>query len=129
MFQYEADLIHDVVLLINHEQEVVDAFEVRGKTRHPGSPTVTHYTYRSLLTPEGYCAVCGNTVDQQQKPCTSSGGFHAFVGMENEPLLDPRHKVESRSLPLHTLVFEEFRFWVEPDNLFPIDQILIPLDV
>ena len=120
---YQVDTIDDVVLLINERMEVVDAFAADGITRHECLWPVTHYTYRKLLTPPGVCCLCGATIDEIEKPCISSGGFHAFAGMGNDPGVPDQHKAEFRSVSLIGIHFEELAFFVEADNLFPADQI------
>lgn len=121
--QVEVDLLNEVVLLINRDHEVIDAFKVRGKTIHEAPEGIAFYTFRSYLTPPELCAVCGRPVEQLDEPCTSSGGFHAFVGLSDDAPILPLHRAEARSLPLVQIHFEDLPFWLEPDNLFPIDQI------
>jgi hypothetical protein len=121
--QVEVDLLNDVALLVNREYEVLDAFRVRGRTQHEAAPGVVFFTFRSYLTPPSQCAVCGRTVEEVNEPCTSSGGFHAFVGVSEDAEILPLHRAEARNMPLVRIHFEDLPFWVEPDNLFPIDQI------
>lgn len=125
----KADLLGEVVLLIDADLKVRDAFESRGPTEHHTQYPVTHYTYRSLLTLPGFCCVCGNGLDALQQPCTSSGGFHAFAGMTDDPHLPDAHKVENRSLDILALAYDELHFYIERDNLFPITQISEPMNV
>ncbi len=120
---YQVDLLNEVVLLIDEDMNVVDAFAADGRTEHPCSLPVRYYTYRSLVTPPGICALCGVGPEKLDQPCVSSGGFHAFTGgdqLENVPDL---HKAENRSLPLTTLNYDELRFYLEADNLFPAEDI------
>lgn len=125
----KADLLGEVVLLIDSTYAVRDAFESRGPTEHHTDYPVTFYTYRSHLTMPGYCCVCGVGLDELHKPCTSSGGFHAFAGMADDPNFPPMHRVENRSLDILALTYDEMAFYIERDNLFPITQISKPLDV
>ena len=119
----EVDLIEDVVLLINRQFQVVDGFEVRGATTHQSQSEPAFYTYRSLLTPVGACCLCGRPTEEVSKPCISSGGYHAFPGLPAGSDIDRGHRAEQRNLPLHALAYDEFVFYVEHDNLFPIGQI------
>lgn len=121
--QVEVDLLNDVVLLINRDYEVLDAFRTRGRTLHDAPDHVAFYTFRSYLTPPGLCAVCGRNESEINEACSSSGGFHAFVGLPEDAAILPMHRSEARNMPLVTIRFEDLPFWLEPDNLFPIDQI------
>lgn len=127
--QIEVDLLDEVVLLVDGQYQVRDAFIAKGITRHECPYPVTHYTYRKLLTPAGYCCVCGYQPDQLEEPCSASGGFHAFVGAEEDPYIPDQHKVSARSLAVHRITYDEFDFYIEPDNLFPIEGISTPLEV
>lgn len=123
------DLYNDVVLLANAAGDVVDAFAVQGKTEHPLPAGVTHYTLRSLITLPGSCAVCGRSADQRGEHCTSSGGFHAFVGMDEDPSLAEEHKARARALAITRLNYDDLAFYIEQDNLFPITELLPTLTV
>lgn len=123
------DLYHDVVLLANAAGDVVDAFAAQGRTEHPLPAGVTHYTLRSLITLPGTCAVCGRHADQRAEHCTSSGGFHAFVGMDADADLPEQHKARARSLAIVCLRYDDLDFYIEQDNLFPITELLPTLSV
>ncbi len=125
----EVDLISEVVLLVSPQREVADAFLARGKTTHRCLRPVSHYTYRSLLSPPGVCCLCGRGLAQREEPCVSSGGYHAFVGVADRHDVPELHKAERRSAPVVKISYDEFDFFLEADNLFPIDQILKPLPV
>ncbi|CAM2068027.1 hypothetical protein SCOR_21825 [Sulfidibacter corallicola] len=125
----QVDLYQEVVLLLGASLEVVDAFQARGKTRHQTLPSVRFYTYRSLLTLPGHCAVCGKSLDAIGEPCSSSGGFHAFVGLDGDETVPEQHKARARSLSLAMLQFEDLSFYVESDNVFKIDEIVVPMVV
>lgn len=119
----EVDLLQEVILLIDEQYQVRDAFMAQGRTRHETQYPVSFYAYRKMLTPVGHCAVCGYTLDQINEPCSSSGGFHAFVGVAEDPNIPAEHKAENRNLPLQKITYDEFSFFIEPDNLFPIHGI------
>ena len=127
--RYQVDVCHEIVLLINPRMEVVDAFQAVGDTSHECPFPVSHYTYRGLLTLPGNCVLCGGTPEAVTRPCNSSGGYHAFVGCTDNPEVPPGHRAEDRSLALHALSYDEFTFYVEADNLFPIQEISKPLMV
>jgi len=119
---YEVDLLNEVVLLIDGDFNVVDAFPADGLTQRTCALPVEWYTYRSLVTPPGICALCGVGPDSIDQHCVSSGGFHAFTSSPNLEI--PReHKAENRNLPLRTLAFEDLQFYLEADNLFPVQDI------
>ena len=126
---YEVDLVADVVLLLDRDLAVVDGFPVAGKTRHHGDGQARFYTYRSLLTPAGHCCLCGKGVALIGTPCVSSGGFHAFAGLPSGDPEAERHRVEHRSLVVRKLHYEEWVFYVEQDNLWPVSQIQKGLEV
>lgn len=123
------DVYNDVVLLVDAGGEVLDAFNARGQTEHPLSEGVTHYTLRSLVTLPGHCVVCGREVSERDTPCTSSGGFHAFVGLDDDPNLPEQHKARARSVAVKALHFEDLDFYIEQDQLFPITELLPTLNV
>lgn len=125
----EVDTLNQVVLLLDADLNVRDAFLARGITRHETPYPVRFYTYRSLLTPAGHCAICGYSLDRIAEPCSSSGGFHAFAGVEDHDEVPALHKVEARSLQLLTLRYDEFAFFVEADNLFPLQSEDAPFAV
>lgn len=125
----EVDALNQVILLLDAELQVRDAFLARGITRHECPYPVRFYTYRSLLTPAGSCAVCGYPLDRIAEPCSSSGGFHAFVGVAEIDEIPAQHKVENRSLDLLTLRYDEFAFFCERDNLFPLPGADAPFEV
>ena len=118
----EADLIKDVVLLIDKNYQVVDGFKVEGPTTYECEGDIAYYTYRSYLTLPGYCAVCGKPIEEIHTSCTSSGGFHAYVGAKDVAEIPDLHKAEQRSIPLVKIRFEDLDFFLEPDNLFGVDQ-------
>lgn len=119
----EVDLINEVVLLVNQGLEVLDAFRADGRTRKTIELPILHYTYRSLLVLPGFCAVCGRSTEERDLHCSSSGGFHAFVGISDDPSVPEQHKAEQRDLVLRTLRYDELTFYVMGENLFPIDEI------
>ncbi len=123
------DVYNDVVLLANAAADVVDAFAVQGRTEHPLPDGVTHYTLRSLITLPGTCAVCGRGAEQRTEACSSSGGFHAYVGMDADPDLPEQHKARARSLAIVRLKYDDLAFYIEQDNLFPITELLPTLTV
>ncbi|CAM2008585.1 hypothetical protein [Acanthopleuribacter pedis] len=123
------DVYNDVVLLVDADGDVLDAFNARGRTDHPLTEGVTHYTLRSLITLPGHCAVCGREISERNTACTSSGGFHAFVGLDDHPDLPEQHKARARSLALARLHYEDLDFYVEQDQLFPIAELLPTLHV
>lgn len=127
--QLQVDLIQNVVLLIDRDYQVRDAFMVKGVTDHATPYPVHFYTYRSLLTQAGECVLCGRTTDAYLEPCVSSGGYHAFAGAEDDPNLPLGHHASQRSVALHALHYDDMTFYVEADNLFPIDQIVVPMSV
>ncbi len=118
----EVDLIDEVVLLLDGDLAVVDAFRARGATRHEAPSSVRFYTFRGLLIMPGSCAVCGYSLDRIGERCSSSGGFHAFTGVDDNSDVPEGHKAGNRSLTLHALTYDELVFYVVPDNLFPIDD-------
>lgn len=126
---YRVDVINEVILLLDGKNQVVDAFKADGITEHQSTLPITSYTYRSLVTPPGRCCMCGAETDALATPCASNGGYHAFVGMAEEPGFPPLHKAEQRSVPLVTLSYDDLRFYVEPDNLFPAEEIAQPMAV
>ena len=125
----EVDLINEVVLLLDAQRQVRDAFRAHGVTRHETPFPIGFYTYRSHLTPDGYCCLCGVPVEKVGQPCVSSGGFHAFVGLQDSPQVPEGHHAHQRSVPIQHIVYEEFNFYVESDNLFPIDEISLAMEV
>ena len=120
--QIEVDVINDVVLLVDKNMAVLDAFPARGITRYTTQAPVHFYVYRSMLAQPGSCAVCGYAVARMNEHCSSSGGFHAFVGVDDDADIPAQHKAANRSLPLHMLTYDELVFYVVPDNLFEIDR-------
>lgn len=118
----DIDVNDEVILVLDGLHHVVDAFRAKGITKREVPNSATAYTYRSLLTPPGSCAVCGRKPDAMDEPCSSSGGFHAFAGVAHIPEIPDQHKLEHRALAMTELVFQEFTFYVEPDNLFPISE-------
>lgn len=127
--KFKVDLLREVVLLIGPTHQVVDAFAAEGITIHECSAPVSFYTYRSLLTLPFHCLVCGRSADAQKEACPSSGGFHAFVGLEPDFQIDPGHRAENRSAPFLTLQFEDLQFFLESDHLFPAEEIMEVLSV
>jgi len=122
--RYEVDLINDVVLLLDRNHRVIDAFPVIGKTVHECPyPGILFYTFKSLLSLPGSCGVCHATVEEINNPCVSSGGFHAFLGVETNPNIPPQHQAANRSASWIDITFDEMTFYSEPDNVFPIEQI------
>ncbi len=126
---YQVDVLRDVVLLIDAHMSVVDAFDAAGETSHQCEWPVQFYTYRSLLIGPGYCLLCGTELSGRNQACTSSGGYHAFVGCADREDLPDGHKVEHRNLPVCALTFDEFTFYLERDNLFSADEIRKPMVV
>ncbi len=125
----EVDALNQVILLLDGELQVRDAFLARGITQHESPYPVRFYTYRSFLTPAGHCAVCGFPLERINEPCSSSGGYHAFTGIADLEEVPAQHKVENRSLALLTLRYDEFEFFLESDNLFPIPGADEPFEV
>lgn len=119
---YKVDLINEVVLLIDKELKVVDAFPANGPTERTCEHPVSYYTYRSLVVPPGVCALCGVGPEDLEKHCVSSGGCHAFTA-GSPPSVPQEHLAENRSLPLTVLTYDELRFYLEADNLFPAQDI------
>ena len=120
---YQVDTIDDVVLLVDDQWQVVDAFAADGITRHQCDLPVSYYTYRKLLTPPGVCCMCAATLERIDQPCISSGGFHAFAGVAADASVPDQHKAEFRSVSLIAIHYDELSFYVETDNLFTADQI------
>ena len=126
---YAVDLRDQVVLLINGEWEVVDAFRARGKTSHVCEAPVSHYTYRGLLTLPGSCLLCGRGVAELARPCVSSGGFHAIAGAGRVGDVPWGHRAENRTIDYQQLTYDEWTFFVERENLFPASSIAQSLAV
>ena len=126
---YKADLINEVILLLDARYQVIDAFAVDGKTEHDTEVLAEWYVYRSQLTASGACVLCGASPDKIHEPCVSSGGFHAFCGVADDPSIPEGHKVENRSVAVHMLTFDEFQFYIEADNVFSADEIIQPMIV
>jgi len=127
--QYEVDVINEVVLLVDGAANVVDVFQARGPTIHECPYPATHYTYRSLLTAPGQCVLCGRGVAELVQACVSSGGFHAFAGLDPEAAIPSGHRAENRNLPVCRIAYDEFTFFLEADNLFPASDIRRVLSV
>jgi hypothetical protein len=115
------DVIKEVILILDQALNIVDIFECTGLTEQPISDDGLYFTYKKLLIPEGACALCNKTISQLQTPCVSNSGKHAIVGrhLEDIPMLQ---RASSYHIPLFTLVFDEFGFYLEKDNLFPLDS-------
>ncbi len=126
---YQADLINEVVLLLDATYNVVDAFAVDGKCEHESLLPAAYYTYRSLLTQPGFCCLCGKPVKAVEAPCTGRGGTHAFAGILDRKDVPDIYKADFRNIPLQQIRFEELSFFVEADNLFAADQIRKPVVV
>lgn len=121
--QYKVDLVKEVVLLIAPDHQVVDAFLAEGRTSRTCPHPVAFYTYRSLLTLPGHCLLCAKTSDDIDQPCVSSGGFHAFVGLEDAEVPHPGHLAKNRSAAFVKIHFEDLDFFLERDHLFPAEDI------
>ncbi len=117
------DLVDEIVILVDGEMCVRDAFAARGITRHECDDAICRYTYRSLLIQPGSCAVCGVAREELTRRCTSSGGYHAFVGLTDRDPIPREHRAESRSISLVQLRYDELVFFVAADNLFDIAEI------
>lgn len=126
---YEVDLVRDIVFLIDGELRVTDAFAVAGKTRYHSSYPVCFYTYKSLITTPGFCCLCGRPVEQKVSPCASVDGFHAFVGVHDRKDVEEGHQAGFRALPIKRISYEDLDFFLEADNLFPIEEIQKPMAV
>ncbi len=125
----EVDLVDQIVLLLDKDMKVRDAFQARGKTSHETDFSVTAYTYRSFLTMPGFCFLCGMAQEDWQERCVSSSGYHAFVGLNPDADLPEGHRAENRNVAMVEIVYDEFRFFVEPDNLFPLEKPAEPFAV
>jgi len=126
--RYRVDLIDEVVLLVDRAFQVRDAFHANGPTDHDSPYPAAFYTYRGLLTLPGVCALCGQpAAEALTQPCVSSGGYHSIAGADES--VPQGHRAESRSLILRALHYDDLTFFVEADNLFPIDQIVVPIPV
>jgi len=127
--QYKVDLVKEVVLLIAPDHRVVDAFMAEGRTTHTCGEPVGFYTYRSLLTLPGHCLLCGRQVNQADQACVSSGGFHAFTGLEEADVPHPGHLAQNRNAPFVKIHFQDLDFYLETDHLFPADEIAVAMPV
>lgn len=126
---YEVDLVGDIVFLIDGALRVTDAFAVKGKTRHQSGYPAAFYTYKSLITAPGSCCLCGRPMEERLTPCVSVDGFHALVGVRDRQDIEEGHKAGSRALPIKRISYDEFEFYLEADNLFPIEEIQKPMAV
>jgi len=115
------DVIKEIILILDQSLNIVDIFECTGLTEHTIPDDGLYFTYKKLLIPEGACALCNKTISQLKSPCVSNSGKHAFVGRQlaDIPMLQ---RASSYHIPLFTLVFDEFIFYLEKDNLFPLDS-------
>lgn len=127
--RYEVDLLNEVVLLIDADFKVVDAFKAEGKTSRYCAHQVSYYAYRKSLTLPEHCLMCGKPVEDYRTPCFTSGGFHAFVGLQDNTGLPQGHLVENRSVPYTRITFEELDFFLERDQLFPAAEIAYGISV
>lgn len=126
---YLVDLVKEVVLLINPQYEVVDAFQAEGRTRHLCNQAIAFYTYRSHLTLPEHCLICGKHAEEFQTACPSSGGFHAFVGLPEHNHIPSGHHAVNRSAPFVAIRFQDLEFYLERDYLFPAEEIAEALSV
>lgn len=137
----QLDALNQVALILAADYTILDAFEVRGRTRREIPAGASHYTFRSYTVPALHCMLCGRTVEQVSESCTSRQGFHAFVGVfpgtedswerpdTGRETVPPLHRAQAWDLPIIPLRFEDLNFYVERDNLFAIEEIVVPWSV
>ena len=115
------DLIKETVLLIDSDFSILDVFFVTGITEREIPPSCCFYTYKSHMIQEGHCCLCGIQRDFDEKACVSNSGNHAVVGSscDHVPLF---HRATSYDIPLFKIRYQEFSYYVEKDNLFPISS-------
>jgi len=116
-----ADLVDEVLFLIDREYRIVDGFHVVGPTEFRTDTDPAFYTYRSHLLAPGQCALCGNDTGVLPQACVSRQGYHAFVGVATVPR---EHRAEMWNVDVVRLETEGGVFYVDRENLFPISEIV-----
>ncbi len=126
--QVIADVISEVILLIDAEHQVLGGFPAQGPTRFEVPNQTLFYTYKRLVLWPGQCALCHVGVDSVHSQCVSRSGQHAIVQGEDFDL-DHSSCASAWAVSLVMLKVEDLIMYVTSDNLFPIDEISQPLVV
>ena len=119
------DHLRETILILDKNLSLLDIFEVVGVVERDVPLESCYLTYKSHLIAEGCCALCGELENNLDKSCVSNSGRHSIVGRRLDHIPEI-HRATSYDLPLYEIRFEEFTFYVEKDNLFPVHESLPP---